>query len=386
MEQSKKLDTHFDYSEGLSIKLLKTLLSHNNDDSNIALSPARLQAVLVLLANWASPSIQREILQHICTKDITLEGANWLSSFDRLKATPEDWFASKGNCVPVIEQNTVVWAQKELEVNEEAIAEVADDFIIAVKQVDFRDKDIKAVIDAVIAETTHGLIKQLELQITPETVAIITDILYIKALWDSPFDECDTKDYVFYGTKGKCNVPMMVQTDDFSYQETPAFQMVTLPYRCYAKDSIRYSMRIYLPKPKNSIGDVLDDIAAAEFELHTIRQEVRLTLPKFSIESNINMNEVLREIGLNCIYDSDDVMPMCIKNLKIQNIVQQLRVDVNEHGTEAAAVTSVEMMLGCCPIDKPKPIIMRVNRPFLFEIVEEKTNTIIFTGVINNID
>ena len=109
MEQSKRLDAHFDYSEGFSIKLLKTLLSHNNDDSNIALSPARLQAVLVLLANWSSPSIQREILQHTCIKDITLDGANWLSSCERLKATPEDRFASKENYIPAIEQNTVVW-------------------------------------------------------------------------------------------------------------------------------------------------------------------------------------------------------------------------------------------------------------------------------------
>ena len=97
------------------------------------------------------------------------------------------------------------------------------------------------------------------------------------------------------------------------------------------------------------------------------------------------MKELLSNLGLKCIYESNDIMPECVKNLKITDIVQQVKVKVNENDTEAAALTYLRE-IGCClPIEKPKTIVMKVNRPFIFEIVEDSSNTVLFAGVINNI-
>lgn len=145
-------------------------------------------------------------------------------------------------------------------------------------------------------------------------------------------------------------------------------------------------MRIYLPKPKHSLQDVLRELWDNEFVCCTEEQEVKLSLPRFSVTSSFDMQKLFEELDLGCIYESADIIPKCIKGLQISQIKQQVKVSVDENGTEAAAVTNMAMC-GCCPPEsKPEPVVMTVNRPFIFEIAEDTTNTILFAGVINNVE
>ena len=385
-EFQETLELHSDYSARFANHLLRILIGEAEDEKNIAVSPARLQAVLVLLANWAAQRIRKGILERVGNDVITLKEVNLLSSKNILSLTPASWAADEDGCIPQIELQTLLWAQQELKVEEGAIEKVSDDYPMTLKNVNFKDANLKSIIDNTIDKATHGLIKQLDLPLTKETIAIITDILYFKATWQEIFEPADTKEQLFYGTKGKMKVPMMKRTGYMQYYETGNCQMVKLPYQSYDQSGKRFSMRVFLPKPKHSLGDVLHERWDDEYFHEWEEEEVRLTLPRFSAESSINMKETLSELGLDCIYESTDIIPDCIKDLQIQQIVQQCKVIVDESGTEAAAVTSVGMMLGCCPMERPKPIIMTVNRPFIFEIAEDTTNTILFTGVIKNIE
>ena len=145
-------------------------------------------------------------------------------------------------------------------------------------------------------------------------------------------------------------------------------------------------MHIYLPKNKYGVSDVLNFIQNENFELYTEREEVKLSLPRFEVANNIDVKKLLKQLGLSCVLESCDIIPQCIKGLHITDIAQQVKIKVDEQGTEAVAVT-FEAVAGCCPPDiEPTPKVMRVNKPFLFEIVEESTNTILFSGVINNIE
>lgn len=381
------LSLHPDYSSRFSYHLLRTLIDMTEDDSNIAISPARLQAVMVLLANWASPIIQRGILERVGNDVITQDEANILSSIKLLTITPNDWYKNEeGDFVPTIEQQTILWAQKELTVNKDALAMMDDDFSILLKQVDFASSSLKSEIDNTISEATHGLINKLDIEIPQEALALITDILYFKGAWMDEFGDYNTKEQLFYGTKGKTKVPMMKLTADMQYAEMSRCKMVRLPYFCMSNERTSYAMRIYLPKPKESLSDVLRELWDSEFNFHTERQEVKLTLPRFSTQSSINMHELFEQLDLAYIFEIEDIIPKCINGLQIADIVQQTKISVDENGTEAAVVTSVAMCTGCPPDEKPKPIVMTVNRPFIFEIAEESTNTILFTGVINNIE
>lgn len=123
-----------------------------------------------------------------------------------------------------------------------------------------------------------------------------------------------------------------------------------------------------------------------EYEFHTEREEVNLSLPRFEVENKVDVKSILSNMGLTCILESSDIIPDCIKDLQISDIAQQVKIKVDENGTEAAAVTFM-VEAGCCPgFERPMPKMTKVNKPFLFEIIEESTNMILFSGVINNFE
>jgi serine protease inhibitor len=375
-----------DYSTSFSNVALSTLLLNAEDGNNIVVSPARLQAVLVMLANCASPTIRKRILECMGSDIMTLKEANILSSKSLLDAAHSDHFEEDGeeHVSPTIEQQAILWAKNGLEVDGEEVAKLAENFSLMLKRVDFSE-EAKSIIDKTIEEATHGLIKSLHIEFDKDTLALITDILYFKATWEERFEESKTREQLFYGINGKNKVPMMKRTSFMEYAELGSCQIAVLPYQCYSEDR-RFSLRIFLPKPRHTIQNVLTEVRDNGYSLDTNELEVRLTLPRFSVESNIKMKDLLKRLGLSCIFTSNDIIPKLIKGLKINNIYQQAKVDVDENGTEAAVVTYAVMVGGLPQMEMQKPVVMTVNRPFMFEIAEETTNTILFAGVINDIE
>lgn len=385
------LRLHKDYSARFSNYVLKLLIEENGDKQNIALSPSRLQAILVLLANWATPNISRWILDQAVSDVIDIKEANLLFNCVNTKPIPH-----KENCrdmdgnpiqmVPTIEQQTTLWYKHDLVLNTKAIDSIKDVFHVTANAVDFSDANIKNVIDEEVCKGTHGLIDRLDTDINAAMLALIVDILYFKGSWEYEFEEYNTKDRMFYGTKGKVKVPTMLSDGRMDYAETSVYQTVRLPYTCEGVNHKEFAMHIYLPKNKYGVSDVLNFIQNENFELYTEREEVKLSLPRFEVANNIDVKKLLKQLGLSCVLESCDIIPQCIKGLQITDIAQQVKIKVDEQGTEAVAVT-FEAVAGCCPPDiEPTPKVMRVNKPFLFEIVEESTNTILFSGVINNIE
>ena len=355
------------------------------------MSPSRLQAILVLLANWATPNISRWILDQAVSDVIDIKEANLLFNCVNTKPIPhkENFRDMDGNpiqMVPTIEQQTTLWYKHDLVLNTKAIDSIKDVFHVTANAVDFSDANIKNVIDEEVCKGTHGLIDRLDTDINAAMLALIVDILYFKGSWEYEFEEYNTKDRMFYGTKGKVKVPTMLSDGRMDYAETSVYQTVRLPYTCEGVNHKEFAMHIYLPKNKYGVSDVLNFIQNENFELYTEREEVKLSLPRFEVANNIDVKKLLKQLGLSCVLESCDIIPQCIKGLQITDIAQQVKIKVDEQGTEAVAVT-FEAVAGCCPPDiEPTPKVMRVNKPFLFEIVEESTNTILFSGVINNIE
>lgn len=384
-EETKRL--YSDFSNRFSNYILGELIGITEEDKNIVISPSRLQVVLALLANWTTPKIRKEILEVIGGELLTIKEANVLCSVKNLILTSYKTSYMKKSAAPTLEFSTLFWVDKKLEVNVDGLDKLGDDYEMLLKCVDFTDPNLKSVMDKTIKSATHGLIKKLDIQLTPETIAILTDILYFKATWSEQFDSDYTREQIFNGTKGKKKVPMMKLTSNIEYRESDYCQMVKLPYMCITQDQKSFSMIIYLPKPKHDFIDVLHERWEDSYFLDMMDEEVKLTLPKFSVESSVDMKQLLTEIGLSCIYDSKNIIPACIKDIQIDKILQQAKVTVDEKGTEASAVTVVEMIDGCLPpFEQPEPVVMTVNRPFIFEIREDSTETILFTGVVNNIE
>ena len=386
------LRLHRDCSARFGDHVLRLLMENGDGKENIALSPVRLQAVLVLLANWTTLEIRKRILDMAVSEVMTLEEANLLFDFANIKPLPHDDLVLRddyGNpipTVPAVEQQTTLWHKEDLAVNKEAVEKIKTAFNACTKAIDFAAPDAKQIIDEDVCKATHGLIEHLDTQIDASVLAMLVDLLYFTGTWEKEFDDYDTTDRVFYGTKGKQKVPTMRYTRYLEYAETPTYQAVSLPYICESVNHKRFAMRIYLPTAKHTIEDVLEEMWNGEYEFHTEREEVDLSLPRFEVENKVDVKSLLSNMGLACILESNDIIPDCIKDLQISDIAQQVKIKVDENGTEAATVTFMTEV-GCCPPEvEPTPKVMKVNKPFLFEIVEETTLTILFSGVINNIE
>lgn len=377
-----------DMNESFYEKLLTLLVKNADGDDNISVSASRLQAVLVLLANWASPDMRHKILNVVCSDETEIEKANAL--FDRRNFAFAPCLGLSGETDennPVIEMSTILWLQEELRLKPGHIADMNHVFGVEYERVDFTDSDTQKVIDSKINEASHGLIPGLGINIDPKTMALLTDILYFKAQWETPFKEINTDDLLFYGANETVEVPTMCMEERLPYRKTDSYEMVELAYQCESYPERSYAMRVYLPKLCVSFDELLQAIAADENKQASL-EHVCLYLPRFSVESNIIMTDVLQQIGLEDIFKSTDISPLLADHLQISDIAQRVKIIVNETETEAAALTYV-VNVGCPPHEETvddEPIVMTVDRPFLFEIVEESSGMVLFTGIINNIE
>jgi serine protease inhibitor len=112
-----------------------------------------------------------------------------------------------------------------------------------------------------------------------------------------------------------------------------------------------------------------------------------LVLPKFKLENTLELNHPLEALGLKTTFNPKqaDFSRMFSEPHYISEVRQKAFVEVGEEGTEAAAVTGIEMTLSAMPMPRPKPFEMIVDRPFLFAIVDARSEMILFMGVVNQL-
>ena len=375
-----------DFRRSFSEKLMEQIVGNAANDDNIAVSPSRLQAVLVLLSNWASPDMQRKILDVAVGESAGIEDANEFCRKDNFSVATCYNISGEVSESPIVELSTILWLQEQLRLKAGHIADMREAFGVEYERVDFANPDTQGLIDAKINEASHGLIPSLNAKVDPLTRVLLTDILYFKAHWEIPFEEENTDELPFYGAKETVDVPTMCMEERLPYKETDKYQMVELSYLTDFSSEKSYVMRIYLPRLCVSNIELLRAIAEKDAKQEVKEEHVCLYLPRFSAETDIKMTNIFQQLGLKELFTSTDILPQLSDNIQISDIAQKVKIIVNETETEAVALTSI-VCAGCLPPEEDdKPIVMTVDRPFLFEIVEETSGTILFTGIINDIE
>ena len=375
-----------DFRRSFSEKLMEQIVGNAANDDNIAVSPSRLQAVLVLLSNWASPDMQRKILDVAVGESAGIEDANEFCRKDNFSVATCYNISGEVSESPIVELSTILWLQEQLRLKAGHIADMREAFGVEYERVDFANPDTQGLIDAKINEASHGLIPSLNAKVDPLTRVLLTDILYFKAHWEIPFEEENTDELPFYGAKETVDVPTMCMEERLPYKETDKYQMVELSYLTDFSSEKSYVMRIYLPRLCVSNIELLRAIAEKDAKQEVKEEHVCLYLPRFSAETDIKMTNIFQQLGLKELFTSTDILPQLADNIQISDIAQKVKIIVNETETEAVTLTSI-VCAGCLPPEEDdKPIVMTVDRPFLFEIVEETSGTILFTGIINDIE
>lgn len=223
---------------------------------------------------------------------------------------------------------------------------------------------------------TKGMIKEIITpgDIKPLTHLILTNAIYFKGTWEEEFKTQNTKESVFYNSKEeKTAVKFMNTTRKYNYAENEQAQVLEMPYK-----GGELSILVILPR-KNDIKSLSNSLTAdmlTNWNENLSSHKVEVSLPKFKFDFNVELNTPLKKLGMERAFISKSA-----NELYIDKVLHKAIIDVNEEGTEAAAVTGVMVTTRFAPSEDEMKIFT-ADHPFLFVIQDKITRNILFMGKV----
>jgi serine protease inhibitor len=369
-----------------AFKLLKQLATEQ-PGASVFVSPYSAATALQMAANGAAGQTKAEMQQVLETSGLSTAALNEAS-----KAASE-LLNSKDTNVILTTANAL-WYRQTAHIKPDFLAANQKFFLSTVKALDFGNAlAAEAEINQWASDQTHGRITGIANgMIDPSyTDLILANAIYLKGKWLDPFDAKLTKERPFHLIAGAAkNLPMMEMSKKFTYRKGSGYQAVRLPYMGYD-----LAMYVFLPDPGSSPAKLLQIMNGDNWRRVTMpgfsERDGLVVLPKFKLENTLELNQPLKALGMKTAFNNKKAEPdadfsgMFSDSHHISEVRQKAFVEVNEEGTEAAAVTAIaDESLGMV-MNPPKPFEMIVDRPFLFAIVDARSEMILFMGVVNNL-
>lgn len=355
-----------------SMELFKKTAS---EKENTLISPLSVLLALAMTANGSNHETTLEM-------EKVLAGGNSIKELNEYLYTYVSQLPSqKGSQLKIANS---IWFRKDelLQLKEEFLQTNATYYQAAAYQSPFDNTTIKDM-NQWVQKNTNGMIDQIIDHIKDDTMLFLLNAVAFDAKWKSPYYKNDVYEGIFTTEKGeKRNVPMMYSVESKYLEDTNTIGFV----KNYQEDA--YSFVGLLPKEGMSIEEYLENLTADSFQqLLTNAQNTNVTvrLPKFEFDYTISMNDALKELGLKTAFDSEEADFSNMSDtmrLFIGNVIHKSYISVDELGTKAGAVTKVEMEAGSAQLG----YTVTLERPFVFAIIDNKTNLPIFLGTVLDIN
>jgi serpin B len=274
-----------------------------------------------------------------------------------------------------------IWYRPDLLV-EQAFKDVNSlHFNAEINSLNFSDPGAAKTINGWVDRSTNGKIKEIVPDPIPRDIVMyLINAIYFKGTWRYSFDPKNTRDDSFTlpnGSKTTCK--MMYLKGDLRCTSTDQVQAMDLAY-----GDAGFSMTILLPNAGTNIDEFAGRLTQEQWisiVSGLTTKEAELYFPKFKLEYSKKLNNVLKAMGMSIAFSPDlaDFTNIDKRGgLFISDVQHKTFVQVDEEGTEAAAVTSV----GVGRTSIGDTFVMRIDRPFVFVIRENHSGTILFVGKI----
>ena len=367
-----------DAGEAFAFDFLRQIVAEEDMGANVFVSPLSASMALGMTLAGAEAGTFEAMRSALRLGSLDRDeiGAAYLSLIDLLSGLDPTVRMEIGNSV---------WHREGFSLEEPFVSAVERDFLARVAGLDFNDPTAADVINAWVDEATNGLIEGIvEPPIDPLTMLFLINAIYFEGQWTTPFDPARTRSGDFRRSDGSMSAtPFMWMSDQrFPFAATPEYQAIELPYGGEA-----FVMTVVLPSEAIGIDAFVESLDATAWSgiiAGMGETEVLVGLPKFSLEYEKSLNEVLKALGMEVAFDEGvadfsrmhrDALDM---GLHISRVKQKAFVEVDEEGTRAAAVTSVEVGVTSAP-----PTFV-ADRPFVFAIRERLSGALLFTGVVRD--
>lgn len=369
----KKLeqDNHF------AIDLFKIAYQTENE-TNIFISPLSVSMALNMTMNGAKNNTLEEMLQVLRVSGYSIDDINEYSKTMRealLKADQTTQIAIANS----------IWYKEGFDVDQPFINVNKNHYNAEVTSLNFADNNAISRINNWCANHTNNKITKIIDIIPNDMVMYLINAIYFKAIWVNKFEKKNTSETIFYAEDGEeQKIRMMTQENKFNYSTDEICSYLELPYGNEA-----FSMIAVLPNEGKSIADVVNNMTFESWHeaLTKMSQgKVKLFMPLFKFETKYKLHEnILPQMGMIDAFDISVADFSGINNnkqLHISDVIHKAYVEVNEEGTEAAAVTST----GVLGDTSPGPgNVLRFDKPFIFVIKEQSTGIILFIGKVGKI-
>jgi len=346
----------------------------NEEAGNVMISPASVSIALGMAYNGAENSTRAAFDSVLNYDGLTRAEVNEVM-LDLIETLVTD---SKGNLLEIANS---VWYRTGFPVFQGFIEMNKTYYDAEVNELDFSAPGAVDEINGWVADKTHDKIPEIISELSPETMMILINALYFNCLWETEFDKDETATEMFYNEDETQygQVEMMKTESNFKVASTEDFLAVELPYR-----NNKFSMRLFLPDKKIGVDGLISMLNGETWdqwmEKFTEMDDQQVNLPKFKFDYRRSLADDLVNMGLGVAFtDEADFSGISDIDLLISDVIHKTYIDVNEEGTEAAAVTAIVFETTSMG---PVPSVIRFNRPFLFAITENTSNSIVFVGKV----
>ena len=350
------------------------LFRQARDEKSSVISPLSITYALGMMNNGAAGQTQQEINDVLGFGEA---GADGINQFCR-KMLSESCTLDKETRVDIA--NTIyVNSHWGIELQAPFVQKANEYYDAQPETRDFYDGVTRDVINQWSSDHTEGMVKEIlsKDEFDKDTESYLLNALYFKGPWTTKFDPNNTVEESF---NGGAVVPMMhiprgefMGGAEFAYTENDLYQAIKLPYGNEA-----YQMTVILPQPDKTIDDVLDKMDGQNWQFHGRGTIVDLKLPRFETEASTDLKPVMSALGMPTafILDLAEFPDFCNMPTFIGLMKQVAKINVNEEGTEAAAVT----VIGAETSGMPGTADFHATRPFIYIISERSTGIIFFIG------
>ena len=346
----------------------------SEEEANVMISPTSISLAMGMAYNGAETSTKEAFDSVMNYEGLTRAEVNEITR-DLIKTLVTN---SEGNLLEIANS---VWYRTNFQVYNSFIEMNKTYFGAEVKELDFADPAAVDAINSWVADKTHDKIDKIINELSPESMMVLINALYFNCLWEIEFDPDETKSETFFNEDQTPfgDVEMMTTEGKFNYAVTNDFTAVELPYK-----NDKFSMHLFLPAYGKTLDALIDKLDGESWndwlEGFSEHEKVQVTMPKFKFDYKRSLMGDLAGMGLGIAFtDAADFSGVSDIELLISEVIHKTYIDVNEEGTEAAAVTAIEFSVTSVG-PGGGPIVIRLDRPFLFAITENSSKSIVFVG------
>lgn len=351
-----------------SVKLLQSTC---DQEENTLVSPMSVLSALAMTANGARGETLAQMENTLGGSVEQLNGA--LTGLGQEKDSPlylanSIWFAEGGGITP----------------NPDFLQINADYYRAGVFEAPF-DQTTVTDINRWVKEHTHGMVEEILKEIPRDTVMYLINALAFEAEWENPYENSDVWQQAFTNQEEKVQQVSMLHSEEQFYLRDDQTQGFMKYYQ-----GGRYAFVALLPDKGISVLDYVEGLDGQQLKAlldNPTSVPVAVTMPKFENEMEVDLQEVLKEMGMDLPFDSaqadfTDLGTSPGGNLYINEVLHKTYIEVEEKGTRGGAATAVGINCEAAPEEPEEQMVVTLDRPFVYMVVDTSSLLPVFMGTV----